>query len=379
MNKILLMPDSFKGTVTSLEACGIMEKCIKAHFPQCNVISIPIADGGEGTAESFVCAMGGRIEHVSCKGPLFEDITACYAMLQDSTAVIELAAAAGITLAKELDPRRTTTYGVGQLVRAALDIGAKKIILAIGGSATNDFGCGIAAALGVRFYDRGGKEFIPTGGTLAEVDRIDATHADPRLKNAELVCMCDVTNPPYGPMGAAHVFAPQKGADAECVELLDAGVKHLCHKVNAELGTDVSDLRGGGAAGACGAGMHAFFGFRLQAGIDVLLDTVNFEKLAADADMIFTGEGRLDSQTLGGKVVSGIGNRAKALGVPVVAVVGGAKEGCEAIYEHGVTAVFTTNRLAEPFDPNPEKCKQNLAFAFDNIIRILNWRKQLWE
>ncbi|MBQ5808736.1 MAG: glycerate kinase [Clostridia bacterium] len=375
MNKILLMPDSFKGTISSLEACEIMQKCINRHFPDCRVISVPIADGGEGTAESFVYALGGEMQAVSCKGPFFEDITAHYALLPDGTAVIELAAAAGITLAKTLDPLAATTYGVGQLILDALDKGAKKLILAIGGSATNDFGCGIAAALGVRFTDKSGSEFIPTGGTLADVAHVDISAADSRLRDARLVCMCDVTNVPYGANGAAHVFAPQKGADERTVELLDAGVKHLCDTVKADLGIDVSGLQGGGAAGATGAGMYALFGFKLQAGIDVLLDTVHFEELAADADMVFTGEGRLDSQTLGGKVVSGIGNRAKVIGVPVVAVVGGAKAGAEAIYDHGVTAIFTTNRLAEPFDPDPEKCKRNLEFSVDNIIRLLNGRK----
>lgn len=372
MNKILLMPDSFKGTVSSLEACEIMKKCITRHFPECRVISVPIADGGEGTSESFVYALGGKTESVPCKGPFFEDIIASYALLPDGTAVIELAAAAGITLAKKLDPLAATTYGVGQLITSALDKGAKRIILAIGGSATNDFGCGIASALGVRFFDASGNEFVPTGGTLINVCRTDTSSVDKRLKDAELICMCDVTNVPYGINGAAHVFAPQKGADEKTVELLDDGVKHLCEVVKNDIGTDVSELRGGGAAGATGAGMYAFFGFRLQAGIDVLLDTVKFETLAKDADMVFTGEGRLDAQTLGGKVISGIGNRAKKLGVPVVAVVGGAKEGAEAIYEHGVTAVFTTNRLPEPFTGDPEKSKKNLEFAFDNIIRLLS-------
>ncbi len=375
MNKILLMPDSFKGTITSLEACEIMQKCIERHFPECRVISVPIADGGEGTAESFVYALDGKAESVPCKGPFFEDINAHYALLPDGTAVIELAAAAGITLAKTLDPLLATTYGVGQLITSALDNGAKKIILAIGGSATNDFGCGIAAALGVRFIDANGREFIPTGGTLSNVAHIDISAADKRLKDTELVCMCDVTNVPYGKNGAAHIFAPQKGADEKTVEILDAGVKHICDIVRTDLGIDVSELRGGGAAGATGAGMYAFLGFKLQAGIDVLLDTVEFETLAKDADMIFTGEGRLDSQTLGGKVVSGIGNRAKAIGVPVVAIVGGVKEGAEAIYDHGVTAIFTTNRLPEPFTGDPEKSKQNLQFAFENIMRILDWRK----
>ncbi len=370
MNKILLMPDSFKGTVTSLEACEIMKKCIERHFPDCQVISVPIADGGEGTAESFVYALGGKTENVHCKGPFFEDINSHYAMLPDGTAIIELAAAAGITLAKNLDPLAATTYGVGQLIASALDNGAKKIILAIGGSATNDFGCGIASALGVRFTDANGKELIPTGGTLANIAHVDISAADSRLKDAELICMCDVTNVPYGLNGAAHVFAPQKGADEKSAEILDEGVKHVCEVVKTDLGIDVSELKGGGAAGASGAGMYAFFGFKLQAGIDVLLDTVKFETLAKDADMVFTGEGRLDSQTLGGKVVSGIGNRAKSIGVPVVAVVGGAKEGAEAIYEHGVTAIFSTNRLPEPFTGDPVKSKNNLEFAFDNIMRL---------
>lgn len=376
MNKILLMPDSFKGTISSLEVCNIMRDSLKFRFPQCNTVSIPIADGGEGTAVSFVYALGGTMEKVKCKGPKLEDIEAEYALLPDGTAVIELASAAGLPMvADNPDPKVTTTYGVGQLIGAALDKGANKIILAIGGSATNDFGCGIASALGVRFTDENGNEFLPTGGTLAHVRHIDVSNADPRLKNTELICMCDVTNPPYGEKGAAYVFAPQKGADKECVKELDAGVKSICNVVTADLGVDVSSLPGGGAAGACGAGMYAFFGFKLQAGIDVLLDTVKFEDLAKDADLIFTGEGCLDSQTLGGKVVSGIGCRAKRIGVPVIAVVGGAKDGAEAIYDHGITAVFTTNRMPEPLTKDTEKCKQNLKFAFDNIIRILDWRK----
>jgi len=378
VKKVLLMPDSFKGTITSAEICEIMSVGIKKHFPACKTVSVPVADGGEGSADSFLSAIGGKKICTECADPFFNRIGGYFALLDTEmpTAVIELAIASGITLAaKALNPEITTTYGVGELIKAALDHGAKKIILALGGSSTNDFGCGAAAALGVRFLNKKGECFIPTGGTLCEVEKIDLSKADKRLEKVELVSMCDVSNPAYGEKGAAYVFAPQKGADDACVKRLDSGLRHICGVVSNCLNKKVDELPGGGAAGAMGAGMYAFFGFKLMPGIDILLDTVNIEQLAQNADMIITGEGCIDPQTLGGKVISGISCRAKKLGIPVMAVVGGAKEGIDEIYDRGVCAVFTTNRLPRPLSEDTERCKSDLAFAFDNIIRLIKMKE----
>ena len=371
--KIVLIPDSFKGTLSSVEVCRVLRGCVERRLPGCEVRAIPVADGGEGSVDAFLAALGGEKVHARVAGPFFEPVESFYGLTDGGkTAIVEMAACAGLPLAGERrDPALTTTYGVGELIALAVEGGARKIILGLGGSATNDAGCGAAAAMGVRFFDRTGTPFVPTGGTLGEVERIDVSAARERLRGVEITAMCDIDNPMYGENGAAYVFAPQKGAGPEQVRALDAGLRRLAGVMRRELGMDFAELPGAGAAGAMGAGVTAFLGASLQSGIESVLNAVAFDRAAADADLIFTGEGRLDSQSLRGKVVIGVARRAKRLGKRVIAIVGGAEGELEAAYAEGVTAVFTTNRLPEPLSRSAPRAAENLAFTMDNILRLL--------
>lgn len=371
--KVVLIPDSFKGTLSSVEVCRVLRGCVERRLPGCEVRAIPVADGGEGSVDAFLAALGGEKVHARVAGPFFEPVESFYGLTDGGkTAIVEMAACAGLPLAGERrDPALTTTYGVGELIALAVEGGARKIILGLGGSATNDAGCGAAAALGVRFFDRTGTPFVPTGGTLGEVERIDVSAARERLRGVEITAMCDIDNPMYGENGAAYVFAPQKGAGPEQVRALDAGLRRLAGVMRRELGMDFAELPGAGAAGAMGAGVTAFLGASLQSGIESVLNAVDFDRAAADADLIFTGEGRLDSQSLRGKVVIGVARRAKRLGKRVIAIVGGAEGELEAAYAEGVTAVFTTNRLPEPLSRSAPRAAENLAFTMDNILRLL--------
>jgi glycerate kinase len=370
--KIILIPDSFKGTMSSAEVCAIMEAAIRKRRPQAKIFSIPVADGGEGSVDAFLTATGGRKIALPVNGPYMEEMTSFYGLIDDGkTAVIEMAAAAGLPLVGDrLCPDKTSTYGVGQLLVAAAKRGCKKIIIGLGGSATNDFGTGAAAAAGIRFIDKDGSDFIPVGGTLSCIEHIDTSGLLPELKSAEIVAMCDIDNPLFGENGAAYVFAPQKGADPAMVEFLDTQLRSASDVVYRELGLDVSDLRGAGAAGGMGGGMVSFFGSRLQMGIETVLDAVNFDGIVQDADMVFTGEGKLDTQSLRGKVVIGTARRAKKYGVPVIAVVGDIGDGIDDVYEEGITAVFSINRKAIPFKETCLRSREDLASTMDNLMRI---------
>lgn len=372
MKKVVLIPDSFKGTLSSSKICEIIGGRVEEHFPGCEVVSIPVADGGEGSVDCFLTALGGEKVHLTVKNPYFEDMESFYGIIDEGrTAVIEMAACAGLPLVEDRrDPRKTTTYGVGQLILDAANRGVSKIVVGLGGSSTNDGGCGAAAAIGVNFYNEKGEKFIPTGGTTNEIARIDLSEKSTALEGIEIVTMCDIDNPMYGKTGAAHVFGPQKGADPEMVLFLDAGIKHLAEVINKDLGMDLSVVPGTGAAGAMGAGMIAFFGSKLQMGIETVLDTVNFSDVIEGADAIFTGEGKIDFQSLRGKVVIGVARRAKTKGVPVIVVAGGADNGIEEAYEVGVSAIFTINRLPEAFETSRYKSEENLTFTVDNILRL---------
>ncbi len=377
MKKVVLIPDSFKGTLSSAQICDILGGKVREHFPDCQVLSIPVADGGEGSVDCFLTALGGEKVKVTVKNPYFEDMEAFFGLIDNGeTAVVEMAACAGLPLVEDRkDPRKTTTYGVGQIILAAAATGVKKIVVGLGGSSTNDGGCGAAAAVGVKFLNGLGEEFIPTGGTVHEIARIDMSGRDKALSGIEIVTMCDIDNPMYGPTGAAHVFGPQKGADPEMVLLLDAGIKHLGDVIQSDLGMDIALMPGTGAAGAMGAGMVAFFGSRLQMGIETVLDTVRFAEVISDADMVFTGEGKIDSQSLRGKVVIGVARRAKAQNVPTIAIVGGAEPDVDAAYGEGVTAIFPINRLPEDFSVSRHKSKENLALTADNVMRLIKASK----
>jgi glycerate kinase len=372
MRKIILVPDSFKGTMSSAEICGIMSGAIRVHFPETEIISIPVADGGEGSVDSFLSAVGGKKVTVTVKGPWFEDLESFYGVLPDNTAVIEMAAACGLPLVGEnRNPGKTTTYGAGQLIVHAARSGCKRIIVGLGGSATNDGGCGAAAAAGVVFRDASGKPFIPVGETLDKIAGIDASGIDEAVAGAEIITMCDIDNPLYGPNGAAHVFAPQKGADQAMVEMLDKNLRHMSGMVKKDLRKDISSIPGAGAAGGMGGGMAAFFGSRLEMGIEIVLDVTGFDHLLEGADLVFTGEGKIDSQSLRGKVVIGVAHRAKKAGVPVIAIAGDIDDDIAGLYDEGVAAIFSINRKAIPFAEARLRCRDDLYLAMDNLMRLL--------
>ena len=372
MKKFLLIPDSFKGTMSSAEICSLMKEKIQEYYPAAEVHSIPVADGGEGSVDCFLQALGGEKVFVTTQNPFFKPVDSYYGLIDDGrTAVIEMAASAGLPLVEDRrNPMKASTFGVGELILHAARKGVSKIVMGLGGSCTNDGGCGAACAVGVRFLDEAGNSFVPTGGTLRRIRRLDLSQTEPMIKDIEFVTMCDIDNPMYGPTGAAAVFGPQKGATPEEVALLDAGVQHLSQIIRQSMGLDLAFVPGTGAAGAMGAGMAAFFHSRLQMGIQTVLDTVQFEKLAAGADMIFTGEGKLDSQSLRGKVVIGVARRAKALGVPVTALVGDIGDDIEAAYDEGVSAVFSINRVAVDFSVARLRSRQDLSLTIDNLMRF---------
>ncbi len=373
MKKFVLIPDSFKGTLSSTKICEIMAESINQRFAGAEVINIPVADGGEGSVDCFLSAKGGDKIFVECNGPYFDKINGFYALLDGgSTAVVEMAVAAGLPMVEGREnPLLTTTYGVGELILSAVKKGAKKVIVGLGGSCTNDFGCGAAVACGIKFFNKKGEEFIPTGGTLLDIAKIDFSNKDKALEGVEIIAMCDIDNSPFGERGAAKVFAPQKGADERAVKLLDEGVKSLCCLINSSFGIDLSTLKGGGAAGAFGAGMNFFFGAKLMMGIDTVLEVVEFDKVIENADLILTGEGKIDSQSLGGKVVIGVARAGKRKNVPVIAVVGGAEGDMTKAYEQGVSAIFTINKLPQDFSVSRYNSESNLRFAVDNILRAL--------
>lgn len=373
MEKILLVPDSFKGTLSSRQVCQVMAGQLRRFFPQAQVKSIPVADGGEGSVEAFLAAAGGERRTRTVTGPFGEPVEAFYGVLGDGrTAVIEMAACAGLPLAEgRLNPERATTYGVGELLLAAKEAGCTKAILGLGGSCTNDGGVGAAAALGAKFTRADGTAFVPSGGTLGEIAALDVSPVAQALQGMELTAMCDIDNPLYGDAGAAAVFAPQKGADAAMVARLDAGLRHLGQVSARCLGRDFSHLPGAGAAGGLGFGMAAFCGAQLRMGIDAVLDAVGFDSLLPGTDVVFTGEGKIDSQSARGKVVSGVAVRCRKAGVPVVAVVGQIGQGFEEMYQQGLTAVFSINRAAQPFAESRFHAGENLALTMENIARLL--------
>jgi glycerate kinase len=338
--KIIIAPQGFKGSLRADEAAGAIAKGVKAFDQSIVTVLLPVADGGAGTVRALVAATGGKIITSPAHDPLGNKINAEWGISGDGvTGFIEVAAASGLSLvpAAKRDPMPAHTYGTGELIRAALDAGCKKLIIGLGDSATVDGGMGVAAALGIRFLDAKGKEIPPGGAGLALVKHIDMSGRHPLVNKCHIQCACDVTNPLYGRNGAAYVYGPQKGATPEIVDELDAGLRHFADVIDHELGQAVALLPGGGAAGGLGAGLVAFLCASLERGVDLICDTIGFDKYLPDADLVITGEGRIDSQTAFGKTVVGIAQRAKALGKPVIAICGTLGDGYEAVYQHGIS------------------------------------------
>lgn len=376
MKHFLLIPDSFKGTMSSAEICAIVEEGLTVHYPDAHVRSIPVADGGEGSVDAFLQALGGEKKYVTVQGPFGEPMESFYGVLPNNVAVIEMAACAGLPLVGDtLRPDLTTTYGVGELILAAAEAGCKQMIVGLGGSATNDGGCGAAAACGVVFLDKEGTSFIPTGGTMQNVVSIDKSKRNPALDGVSITTMCDIDNPFYGENGAAYIFGPQKGADPAMVKVLDANLKSLAKVIAADIGLDVQSIPGSGAAGGMGGGMAAYFDSELQMGIETVLDAVQFDELLTETDMVITGEGKIDGQSLRGKVVIGVGRRTKKTGVPVIALVGDIADDADGAYDEGVTAIFSINRLAIPFKEAKLRAQLDLKKTVDNLARFLKMMK----
>ena len=345
--KIIIAPDSFKGSLSAREAAEAMAAGVRCAHPDAVLILMPLADGGEGTVEALVLATNGWRETSRVAGPLGETVEAAWGRLgpDGETAVVEMAAAAGLLLVPpdRRDPRRTTTWGVGALLGQAVGAGANRIIVGLGGSATNDGGAGAMQALGVRFWDAAG-DLLPepiTGGDLARVARVDASALRPLFAGVEVVIASDVTNPLLGPDGASAVYGPQKGADTAMVIELDAALTEYAAVLNRDLGRDVAGAAGAGAAGGMGAGLMAFLDARMQSGIDLVLDAARFEEWAAGADWLLTGEGRIDAQTLAGKTISGVLRRCRPLGIPAIAFGGSVDDAAgEQLAARGLRVVF---------------------------------------
>ena len=371
MKKCIMISDSFKGTLSSREICEIARRTVPQYFSDCEVVSIPVADGGEGTVDCFAEALSAEVVTVPVSGPYGEPVEAAYAR-KDALAVIEMASAAGLPMvADRKDPSATTTYGVGQLIRHAVEHGCREILLGLGGSCTNDGGCGCAAALGVQFFDAAGNTFVPCGGTLSKIARVDAAACRELLKDVAITCICDVDNPLYGPTGAAYVFAPQKGADAAMVELLDGQLQALGSVLERELNINIADMPGAGAAGGFGGGAVALLDAQLRPGIEVVLDTVDFDRHLRDAELVITGEGRVDSQSVRGKVISGVARRTSAAGVPLVVIAGSIAESAEEAYGLGVTAMFGIDREAVAFETYAHKSAENYRRTLGDVLRLI--------
>lgn len=372
MKNFVLIPDSFKGTMSSECVCDIMEKIIQKHIPEADIMSIPVADGGEGTVDAILKILGGRKKFLMVKGPYFEEISSFYGILPNNTAVIEMAAASGLPLVGDnLHAELTTTYGVGQLIENAVQSGCTKILLGLGGSATNDGGCGMAAALGVKFTDKNGKSFIPVGKTLKDIEHIDTALFKQKYSSVQFSAMCDITNPLCGINGASYVFGPQKGADEQTVKMLDEGLNHLASVISADLNKNIKEIPGAGAAGGMGAGVIGFLNGKLQSGINSILDLVKFDEVVQNADYVFTGEGKIDNQSIQGKVISGIAKYTKKYNIPLIAVVGCIGDNIDELYSKGITAIFSINTKPLPFSEAAIYSKQNLFLTMDNIMRII--------
>lgn len=370
--KFIVIPDSFKGSLSSLEVCQNMKKKILEHIPDSNVLAFPVADGGEGTVDCFLYALKDAQKiTLTASGPFGEAVD-CYYARFGNTAIIEMAQTAGLTLVeKHPNPRTATTYGVGEMIAHAVRNGCTEIIIGLGGSCTNDAGVGCARALGVDFYDKNGKLIIPTADTLSLIYSFHLGKVNQFLKKCSITAMCDINNPMHGKHGAAYVFAPQKGADEQCVKDLDDNLKSIAITFERCLQRNIADIPGTGAAGAMGAGIVAFLGGTLKPGIDTVLDMIHFDDELDDTDLIFTGEGKIDSQSLSGKVVIGISKRANAKKIPVIAVVGTIGIGAEGAYGLGVNAIFSINTSATDYEIARYHSKENLLVTMDNIVRTL--------
>ena len=371
--KILFAPDSFKGSISSSRAIELLCDVTRRHFPGCEMLGVPIGDGGEGTTEALMKVLGGREEHVNVSDPLGRKLDARYAVVNGGRAVIEMAQASGLPLLspEEREPLKTSSYGTGELLCHALDHGCKEIILMLGGSATNDGGLGAAAALGIRFLDQEGRDVSHNGYGLERVASADTSGMHPGLKQARITIMCDVTNPLLGANGATYVYGAQKGADAAAQDRLESGMANYAAVVERASGRVVRDIPGVGAAGGLAVPLIAFAEVKLQSGIETVLNLLDFDKLLEGVDLVITGEGRLDFQSAQGKALCGIGRACQKRGIPVCAVAGCFGDGAEDIYNCGVQGIVScTNRLTAEGEAL-RNAEERFIQAADRMYRMI--------
>ena len=372
--KIVLAPDSFKGSLSARQVTEHLEKGIRQILPDSEIVSLPMADGGEGTAEILMEVLGGRMVDVPSVDPLGRPRTGRYLSLPGQQAVlVELAESSGLCLLtrEERNPLHTSTYGTGLLIRKALQENPREIYLTIGGSATNDGGMGLIRALGGRFLDEGGGELEGTGQDLERVSDLDLSRLDPRLKEAGIRVLCDVTSPFYGPEGAARVYGPQKGADPDMVSRLDRGLSRLAGVIREKTGLDLMDLPGSGAAGGTGGGVAACLGGILVPGVEEILSLTRFDRVLSGADLVITGEGRTDAQTLQGKVPLGVLRRSASAGVSVVILSGSLGPGYRDLYKQGAAGIFSIQTGPRTLEEAMEQAGALLEEAAGNLVTLI--------
>lgn len=377
--RIVVAPDSYKGSLSALGVAQAMERGILRVLPDADVRKIPMADGGEGTVAALLTATGGERRQSEVSDPLGQRISAPWGVLGDGrTAVIEMAAASGLMLlaSEQRNPRITTTYGTGELIRAALDAGLRKIILGIGGSATNDGGAGMARALGARFLDAGGRELADGGAALAGLQGIDLSGLDPRLRECEIVVACDVDNPVCGARGASAVFGPQKGATPAMVAELDAALAHFAAVAQRATGRDIAEQAGAGAAGGLGAGLLFFTPSKLKPGTDIVLDAVGFSELVKDAEFVITGEGCTDFQTAFGKAPVGVARSAKQFGIPVFCLSGSLGQGADDVLELGIDALLSISDRPMTLAESMSSASSLIETASMRLCRVIKASRQ---
>ncbi|WP_312952682.1 glycerate kinase [Superficieibacter sp.] len=372
--KIVIAPDSYKESLSALEVATAIEQGFSEIFPDAQYVKLPLADGGEGTVEAMVAATEGRIIHVNVTGPLGEPVNGFYGISADEqSAFIEMAAASGLELVPSArrNPLQTTSWGTGELIRHALDAGARHIIIGIGGSATNDGGAGMVQALGAKLLDEQDTQIAQGGGALETLVRIDISALDPRLAECRIEVACDVTNTLTGEKGATAIFGPQKGATKTMIPRLDGALEHFAQIIARDLDIQVLDLAGGGAAGGMGAALYAFCGAQLRQGIEIVTDALKLDQQVADADLVITGEGRIDSQTIHGKVPVGVARIAKRYNKPVIGIAGSLTADVGVVHEHGLDAVFSVLYTICTLEEALDNAGENVRMSARNIAAVL--------
>ncbi|RKL63556.1 glycerate kinase [Thermoanaerobacteraceae bacterium SP2] len=372
--RIVIAPDSFKGSLSSKEVADAIELGVRKVLPDVDIVKIPIADGGEGTVQTLVAAMGGEIIKTQVVGPLGETIESYFGVLNDKkTAIIEMANASGLPLVpiEKRNPLITNSYGTGQLIKAALDMGVDRIVIGLGGSATNDGGVGMAQALGVRFFDENGNDIGFGGGELSKISKIDMSGIDERIRKVRIEAACDVDNPLCGPNGASYIYGPQKGANKEMIEILDRNLGHLAKVIKRDLGADIMELPGAGAAGGLGAGLVAFLNAELKRGIDIIVNITKLDDYIKDACVVFTGEGQIDKQILSGKAVYGVAKIAKKHGAYVVAIVGSINDDAYELFDKGIDGIESIIDKPMTMDEACKRAGLLVERAAERVMRLI--------